>query len=75
MFYVGEKEYSYLTQLKMLEKKILKAILEVTKLPVTTIVYSHAHADHISSAPVIVEASKRQVSKYVLFHLMLQQSF
>ena len=75
MFYVGEKGVLLFDPVENAGEKILKAILEVTKLPVTTIVYSHAHADHISSAPVIVEASKRQVSKYVLFHLMLQQSF
>lgn len=59
MFYVGEKGVLLFDPVENAGEKILKAILEVTKLPVTTIVYSHAHADHISSAPVIVEASKK----------------
>ena len=49
MFYVGEKVLLF-DPVENAGEKILKAISEVTKLPVTTIVYSHAHADHISSA-------------------------
>jgi len=59
MFYVGKKGVLLFDPVENAGGKILKAISEVTKLPITTIVYSHAHADHISSAPVILEASKK----------------
>ncbi|WP_236766806.1 MBL fold metallo-hydrolase [Acinetobacter junii] len=59
MFYVGKKGVLLFDPVENAGEKILKAIAEVTKLPVTTIVYSHGHADHISSSPVIIEASKK----------------
>ncbi|AXF86004.1 hypothetical protein DTO96_101744 [Ephemeroptericola cinctiostellae] len=37
---------------------ILKAIASVTDKPVTTLVYSHGHADHIGDAPLFVESAK-----------------
>lgn len=37
---------------------ILKAIAGVTRLPVTTLVYSHNHADHIGDAQVFVDAAR-----------------
>lgn len=37
---------------------ILKAIASVTPLPVTALVYSHNHADHIGDAQLFVDAAK-----------------
>jgi glyoxylase-like metal-dependent hydrolase (beta-lactamase superfamily II) len=38
---------------------ILKAIAKVTDKPISTLVYSHAHADHIADAAVFVNAAQR----------------
>ena len=38
--------------------KMLKAIAEVTKEPITHVVYSHAHADHIGGASMFPETAK-----------------
>jgi glyoxylase-like metal-dependent hydrolase (beta-lactamase superfamily II) len=39
---------------------VLKAIREVTALPVTTIVYSHYHFDHVGDAHLFVEEAARR---------------
>ncbi|PMD28976.1 metallo-beta-lactamase superfamily protein [Hyaloscypha variabilis F] len=57
-FYVGETGVLLLDAPEGQAKNILEAIAEVTNLPVTTIVYSHNHADHIISAAEVIEASK-----------------
>lgn len=58
-FYVGDKGVLLFDPLEGHGPAILQAIAEVTKLPVTAIVYSHDHADHIADTKVIVEASAR----------------
>ncbi|KIW59122.1 hypothetical protein PV05_03597 [Exophiala xenobiotica] len=40
-------------------ENLLKAIAEITTLPVTAIVYSHNHADHILGAKDLVEAANK----------------
>ncbi len=37
---------------------IIKAVQTVTKKPITALVYSHAHVDHIGDAPLIAKAAK-----------------
>ena len=55
-FYVGDKGVLLLDAPENQGKNILQAIAEVTTLPVTAIIYSHNHADHIVSAKEILEA-------------------
>lgn len=57
-FYVGETGVLLLDAPEGQGSHILSAISEVTQLPVTAIIYSHNHADHIISAIPIIEASK-----------------
>ncbi len=57
-FYVGNTGVLLLDAPEGQAKNILAAIAEVTKLPVTAIIYSHNHADHIISAAEVIEASK-----------------
>ena len=38
---------------------VLEAIAEVTKLPVTTVMYSHSHRDHIVGTKLILEAAEK----------------
>jgi len=57
-FYVGTKGVLLFDPLDDRAPQLLQAIAEVTKLPVTAIVYSHDHADHIGSAQAILDASK-----------------
>ncbi|CZR65131.1 uncharacterized protein PAC_15031 [Phialocephala subalpina] len=57
-FYVGETGVLLLDAPEGQAKNILAAIANVTSLPVTAIVYSHNHADHIISAAEVIEASK-----------------
>lgn len=57
-FYVGETGVLLLDAPEGQGKNILAAIADVTSLPVTAIIYSHNHADHIISAAEVMEASK-----------------
>lgn len=57
-FYVGKKGVLLLDAPEHQGANIIQAIASVTKLPVTAIVYSHNHADHIISASAVLEASK-----------------
>jgi glyoxylase-like metal-dependent hydrolase (beta-lactamase superfamily II) len=57
-FYVGDTGVLLLDAPEGQGQNILSAISEVTKLPVTAIVYSHNHADHIISADTVMQASK-----------------
>ncbi len=50
-FYVGDKGVLLFDPLEYRAEPILAAIRSVTKLPITAIVYSHNHADHIGGAP------------------------
>lgn len=58
-FYVGEKGVLLFDPLEARGPFIQQAIREVTNLPVTAIVYSHNHADHIADAEVFVEAAAK----------------
>ena len=57
VFYVGDAGVLLLDALEGQGPGLQAAIAEVTDLPVTSIVYSHNHADHITDAAVIPEAS------------------
>ena len=59
IFYVGDKGVLLFDPLEDRGEYILKAIAEVTNLPVTAIVYSHDHADHIGDARMFVEAAAK----------------
>lgn len=56
-FYVGDEGVLLLDVPEKQGAKVLQAIAEVTTLPMTAIVYSHNHADHIIDTPVILDAS------------------
>lgn len=56
IFYVGDNGVLLFDALEGQGAGLLKAIAEVTDLPVTAIVYSHNHADHLASAPNILAA-------------------
>jgi glyoxylase-like metal-dependent hydrolase (beta-lactamase superfamily II) len=56
-FYVGDHGVLLFDPLQGQGAKILQAIASVTKLPVTAIVYSHGHADHIADTKLILDAS------------------
>lgn len=58
-FYVGSRGVLLFDPLEGHGAQILQAIAEVTKLPVTAVVYSHDHADHIADAAIIRDASAR----------------
>lgn len=55
VFYVGDKGVLLFDPLDGRVEQILAAIGEVTKLPVTAVVYSHDHADHIGGAQALVD--------------------
>jgi glyoxylase-like metal-dependent hydrolase (beta-lactamase superfamily II) len=59
LFYVGERGVLLLDAPLGSDAAILKAIREVTGLPVTAICYSHFHADHIGGARGLVAALDR----------------
>jgi glyoxylase-like metal-dependent hydrolase (beta-lactamase superfamily II) len=65
IFYVGDKGVLLFDPLEGHAAQILAAIGEVTKLPITAIVYSHDHADHIADAPAIIEAATKAGVKKV----------
>ncbi|WKV48853.1 MBL fold metallo-hydrolase [Dickeya fangzhongdai] len=64
IFYVGDKGVLLFDPLEARAKPILQAIRSVTKKPITAIVYSHDHADHIAATPdVLAELKKDQSIK------------
>lgn len=63
IFYVGDKGVLLFDPLEGRGEQIRKAIAEVTKLPVTAIVYSHNHADHIGDAKGFVDEAKKAGTK------------
>jgi len=65
LFYVGDKGVLLFDPIEGRTSFILKAIKAVTPLPVTAIVYSHAHADHIADAQAILDASAQSDIKKV----------
>ncbi len=61
LFYVGDKGVMVLDPLAFgAGQALLAAIKQVTDKPVTTLVYSHNHADHIGDAQVFVDEAKRR---------------
>jgi glyoxylase-like metal-dependent hydrolase (beta-lactamase superfamily II) len=60
VFYVGDKGVLLFDALNGGSgKAVLAAIAKVTDKPVTTLVYSHNHADHISDAQVLIDEAKK----------------
>ncbi|MEO7425678.1 MAG: MBL fold metallo-hydrolase [Fibrobacteria bacterium] len=57
VFYVGDKGVLLFDALEGQSPQIRKAIAEVTKLPISALVYSHDHADHIGDAKEFVAAA------------------
>lgn len=53
VFYVGDRGVLVFDALENRSAALKAAIAEVTKLPITAIVYSHNHADHIADAKVL----------------------
>jgi hypothetical protein len=64
-FYVGETGVLLLDAPEGQSKNFLAGIAEVTKLPVTAIVCSDNHADHIISAEPMIQASTSAAVKHV----------
>jgi glyoxylase-like metal-dependent hydrolase (beta-lactamase superfamily II) len=58
-FYVGDKGVLLFDALEGRGQHILQAIREVTLLPVTTIVYSHFHVDHVGDARFWVDEAQK----------------
>lgn len=64
IFYVGDKGVLLFDPLEYRAAPILEAIRSVTDKPISTIVYSHDHADHISGTAELLDAIKTsQVEK------------
>lgn len=63
VFYVGDQGVMLFDALEGRTKTVLEAIRSVTDKPVTTIVYSHDHADHIGDMPQLLAALKDQKVK------------
>ncbi|MEQ9946402.1 MBL fold metallo-hydrolase [Pectobacterium aroidearum] len=59
VFYVGDKGVLLFDPLEERAQPILQAIHSVTDKPITAIVYSHDHADHIGGAPDMLAALKK----------------
>lgn len=59
VFFVGEKGVLLFDPMKGHAEFLRLAIKEVTELPVTAIVYSHYHADHIGDAGIFVQDASR----------------
>jgi glyoxylase-like metal-dependent hydrolase (beta-lactamase superfamily II) len=80
-FYVGDESVLVLDGPENQGQHLLAAIASVTDLPISTIVYSHNHADHIISAKDIIDqvgadkirviASERTAKKMDLFNRSL----
>lgn len=58
-FYVGERGVLLFDAPQGGGAQILQAIREVTRLPVTTLVYSHFHIDHIGDAQFWVDEARK----------------
>ncbi|MEU9880915.1 MBL fold metallo-hydrolase [Streptomyces phaeochromogenes] len=57
-FYVGDEGVLLLDPPEGQGANLVAAIAQVTGKPVTAIVYSHYHADHIISTPAVLDASR-----------------
>lgn len=62
-FYVGDKGVLLFDALEGRGAQILQAIREVTPLPVTTLVYSHYHVDHIGDTKFWVDEAQKAGGK------------
>ncbi len=58
-FYVGDKGVLLFDPLEYRGEFILQAIKQVTNLPVTAMVFSHDHADHIGDAKTVIDAAQK----------------
>jgi glyoxylase-like metal-dependent hydrolase (beta-lactamase superfamily II) len=58
-FYVGDSGVLLFDALEGRGAQLLQAIREVTQLPVTTIVYSHFHVDHVGDGKFWVDEAKK----------------
>ena len=62
---VGEKSVLLIDAPHGTGKKLLQAIKSITDKPLSAIVYSHAHADHVGDSEVIVKAlSQKEIDIY-----------
>ncbi|HGX9129664.1 TPA: MBL fold metallo-hydrolase [Escherichia coli] len=59
-FYVGDKGVLLLDAPEGRGKYLLQAIRDVTPLPVTALVYSHYHVDHIGDSPFWNDEAKKE---------------
>lgn len=59
-FYVGDKGVLLFDAPEGLGKYLLQAIRDVTPLPVTALVYSHYHVDHIGDSPFWNDEAKKE---------------
>lgn len=59
-FYVGDKEGLLFDAPEGRGKYLLQAIRDVTPLPVTALVYSHYHVDHIGDSPFWNDEAKKE---------------
>jgi len=62
-FYVGDKGVLLFDALEGRGAQLLQAIREVTPLPVTTIVYSHFHVDHVGDGKFWVDEAQKDGRK------------
>lgn len=62
-FYVGDKGVLLFDAPEGRGQFLLQAIREVTPLPVTTLVYSHYHVDHIGDSPFWVSEAQKADAK------------
>ncbi|MDW6005056.1 MBL fold metallo-hydrolase [Vibrio mangrovi] len=60
IFYVGHKGVLLFDPLELRSDKILESIRKVTQKPITAIVYSHDHGDHIGGTQALLNAIKNQ---------------
>tara|TARA_B100001105_G_scaffold203163_1_gene166910 strand:- start:2093 stop:2554 length:462 start_codon:yes stop_codon:yes gene_type:complete len=58
IFYIGDKGVLLFDPLEQRAEPILKSIRSITDKPITAIVYSHDHADHISGADDLLKLLK-----------------
>ena len=61
---VGEKGVLLIDAPIMRGERILQAIQQITKKPVTALAYSHSHKDHLGGAASIIKASKNKITIY-----------
>lgn len=59
LFYVGEESVLLMDPIEHCYDGVLAAIESVTAKPISTIVYTHFHADHIGDAPRYVEQARQ----------------